>query len=219
MEGRKGKNLEKIFIENILKRPWKNGVNEGRIISNFFLLHHLAWTLWSFHHQFLVYLRWWKELLTLKLIKEGKKGGGGGGGFLRHKETGINIEGKKRITLTIQCSTEAPWLWIQREKERKKETSIIHLCVAFIIGKRECCFFIIEKEKGSRRKQVFSSSVLLYRWRKKIKGRSSLKSSRILVPFLTFFLALLFHMEMELTSPKEYKTEIPYSYIDGDLWI
>jgi hypothetical protein len=31
----------------------------------------------------------------------------GGGEFLRHKETGINTEGKKRITLTIQCSTEA----------------------------------------------------------------------------------------------------------------
>ena len=93
MEGRKGKNLEKIFIENILKRPWKNGVNEAMIISNFFLLHHLAWTLWSFHHQFLVCLRWWKELPTLKLIKEGKKVGGE---FLRHKETGINTEGKKR---------------------------------------------------------------------------------------------------------------------------
>jgi len=145
MEGRKGKNLEKIFIEYILKRPWKNGVNEAMIISNFFLLLHLAWTLWSFHHQFLVYLRWWKELPTFKLIKEGKKVGGSS--FATKKQVYINTEGKKRITLTIQCSTEAPWLWIQREKERKKETSIIQLCVAFIIGKRECCFFIIEKEK------------------------------------------------------------------------
>jgi hypothetical protein len=49
----------------------------------------------------------------------------GGGEFLRHKETGINTEGKKRITLTIQCSTEAPWLWIQRKKERKRQASSI----------------------------------------------------------------------------------------------
>jgi len=193
LEGRKGKNLEKIFIEYIVKRPWKNGVNEAMIISNFFLLHHLAWTLRSFHHQFLVYLRWWKELPTFKLIKEGKKVGGV---FLRHK---VNTEGKKRITLTIQCSTEAPWLWIQREKERKKETSIIHLCVAFIIGKRECCFFIIEKEKrqsqetsllfvslGKENKrsvfpQVFSYIFWFLSWLKK-------------APF--FFLALLLHMEM-----------------------
>jgi hypothetical protein len=62
-------------------------------------------------------------------------------------------------------------LAMDSKKKRKKETSIIHLCVAFIIGKRECCFFIIEKEKGSYRKQVFSSSVLLYRWRKKIQDR------------------------------------------------
>jgi hypothetical protein len=173
MEGRKGKNLEKIFIENILKRPWKNGVNEATIIRNFFLLHHLAWTLWSFHHQFLVYLRWWKELLTLKLIKEGKKRGGGGVPSPQRNRYKHRRKEKNNLDYTMQYGG------------RKKETSIIHLCVAFIIGKRECCFFIIEKEKGSHRKQVFSSSVLLYRWRKKIKGRSSLKYSRILVPFLT----------------------------------
>jgi len=48
-----------------------------------------------------------KRASYFKTYKGRKKRGGGGGVFLRHKETGINTEGKKRITLTIQCSTEA----------------------------------------------------------------------------------------------------------------
>jgi hypothetical protein len=98
--------------------------------------------------------------------------------------------------LTIQCSTEAPWLWIQREKkkERKKETSIIHLCVAFIIGKRECCFFIIEKEKGSPRKQVFSYS------------GSFLDLKKLLFFFLFFYIyinkwSILVHLNSSLPMP------------------
>jgi len=46
-----------------------------------------------------------KRASYFKTYKGRKKKGGGV--FLRHKETGINTEGKKRITLTIQCSTEA----------------------------------------------------------------------------------------------------------------
>jgi hypothetical protein len=105
---------------------------------------------------------------------------------------------------------------------RKKETSIIHLCVAFIIGKRECCFFIIEKEKRQSQETsllVFRATVSLEKENKRsvFPQVFSYSGSFLDLKKLLFFfpLALLLHMEM--SSPKEYKTEIPYSYIDGDL--
>ena len=69
------------------------------------------------------------------------------------------------------------------KKRKKKDVGIVLLCVAFIIGKRECCSFIRKRKRQPQETNllVFRSTVSL----EKMKGRSSLESSRILVPFLT----------------------------------